>query len=112
MQPHSLLKAIIGDVARGNIERIFGNIDRVDPRIGKMPARENGQTSRAGAEVEHAFHLRAILDQRTAIIAFAAKVRLQQLADVRARHDHALIDIEGQAAHVDLVDQIGGGFSG
>ena len=36
---------------------------------------------------------------------------LQQFADERARHDGALVDIERQAAHVDLVDEVGGGFS-
>ncbi len=35
----------------------------------------------------------------------------QQLADEGARHDHALVDIKRQAAQVDLVDQIGRGFS-
>ena len=38
-------------------------------------------------------------------------MRLQQFADEGARHDGALVDIERQAAHVDLVDEIGGGFS-
>ena len=77
-----------------------------------MPAGEDGEAARAGAEVEHAFHGEGILDQRTAlVIALAAEMGLQQLADVGARHDHALVDIEGQAAHVDLVDQIGGGLS-
>ena len=36
---------------------------------------------------------------------------IQQFADEGARHDHALVDIERQAAHVDLVDEIGGRFS-
>jgi hypothetical protein len=36
---------------------------------------------------------------------------LQQFADERARHDGALVDIERQAAHVDLVDEVGRGFS-
>ena len=37
---------------------------------------------------------------------------LQQFADEGARHDDALVDIERQAAHVDLVDEVGGRFSG
>ncbi len=35
-------------------------------------------------------------------------MRVQQFADEGARHDGALVDIERQAAHVDLVDEIGG----
>ena len=38
-------------------------------------------------------------------------MRLQQLADEGARNDDALVDIERQAAHVDLVDEIGGRFA-
>ncbi len=45
------------------------------------------------------------------IVVVAAEMRIQQLADEGARHDGALVDIERQAAHVDLVDEIGGGFS-
>ena len=41
----------------------------------------------------------------------AAEMRIQQFADEGARHDGALVDIERQAAHVDLVDEIGGGLS-
>ena len=36
---------------------------------------------------------------------------VEQFADEGARHDGPLVDIEGQAAHIDLVDEIGGGFS-
>src|SRR6476660_6491552 len=36
---------------------------------------------------------------------------LQQFADERAWHDGALVDIERQAAHVDLVDEVGCGLS-
>src|SRR5246127_4626756 len=39
-------------------------------------------------------------------------MRVQDFADIGARHDHALVDIEGQAAHIDLVDEIGRGLAG
>jgi hypothetical protein len=38
-------------------------------------------------------------------------MRVQQFADEGARHDHTLIDIERQPAHVDLVDEVGRGLS-
>src|SRR5262249_46604539 len=37
---------------------------------------------------------------------------LQEFTDEGAWHDHALVDVEWQAAHVDLVDEVGGGFAG
>ena len=112
MQRDPVLEAVIGDVARGDGEGVLGKVDRVDPGIGEIPAREDGETAGAGAEVEHAFDLSGILDQRTAgFVILAAEMRVQQFADEGARHDGALVDIERQAAHVDLVDQIGGGFA-
>ena len=112
MQPDAVFKTIIGDVARGDLERVLRNIHRVDPRIRKLPRGEDRQTARAGAEVEHAFD--ALRDRRSAkppSSSLAAEVRIQQFADEGARHDHALVDIERQAAHVDLVDEIGGRLS-
>ena len=112
MQRDPVLEAVIGDVARGDGEGVLGNVHRVDPGIGKIPAREDREAAGAGAEVEHAFDLGGILDQRAAgFVILAAEMRVQQFADEGARHDGALVDIERQAAHVDLVDEIGGGFA-
>ena len=71
---------------------------------------EDREASRSRAEIEHALDGRGIVDQR-ASLAVAAEMRLQELADEGARNDDALVDIEGQAAHVDLVDEIGGRFA-
>ncbi len=38
-------------------------------------------------------------------------MRIQQLANEGARNNHALVDIERQSAHVDLVDEVGRGLS-
>src|SRR5437868_2845558 len=38
-------------------------------------------------------------------------MRIQEFADEGARHDGALVDIERQPAHIDLVDEIGGRLS-
>jgi hypothetical protein len=38
-------------------------------------------------------------------------MRIQQFSDERARHDNPLINIERQAAHVDLVDEVCRGLS-
>ena len=68
MQPHPILKAVIGDIARRDIERVSGNIHRIDPGIGKPSARQHRKTPRTGAEVEHGFHRRRVGDQRTPVL--------------------------------------------
>src|SRR3982074_3705760 len=45
------------------------------------------------------------------VIAFAAEMGIEQLADEGARHDHALVDVKGQAAQVDFVDEVSCRFS-
>src|SRR4029077_15356107 len=74
----------------------------------EMPCGQDRETARAGAEVEHASDLRGLADQRGVR---AAEMRVQQFADEGTRYDHALVDIERQAAHVGLVDEIGGGLA-
>ena len=81
--------------------------------IGKIARGEDRKAARAGTEVEHAFDLGRFADQgRGVFIAVAAEMGVQQFADEGARHDGALVDIERQAAHIDLVDEIGRGFAG
>src|ERR1700676_1515139 len=45
MQRHPFFKSVVGDIARGDFERASGNIYRIDPRMGKAPAREHGETA-------------------------------------------------------------------
>ncbi|MGY3440314.1 hypothetical protein ACVW17_000315 [Bradyrhizobium sp. USDA 4473] len=72
-----------------------------------MPSGQDRKAAGAGAEVEHAVDVGGIADQRGAVLV-AAEMRVQQFADEGARHDGALVDIERQAPHIDLVDEIGG----
>src|SRR5215469_9950261 len=73
-----------------------------------MAGSENGEAARAGAEVEHALNLRRLVYERRGAILEAAEMGVENFADEGTWHDHAFVDIEGQAAHVDLVDEIGG----
>ena len=110
VQRDAISEAMIADVARGDGECILRYVDRVDFGMGKMPRRENGEAARAGAEIEHASDIGGI-HQRGAFARFAREMRVQEFADEGARYDHALIDIEGQSPHIDLVDEIGGRFA-
>src|SRR5258708_6373140 len=60
MQGYDVVKSIVGDVSFGDVERARGNIYRVDARIGKIPARQDREAARAGAEGEHGFDRRRI----------------------------------------------------
>src|SRR3981189_2136813 len=98
MQRHPVLETVIGNIASGDVERVPGNIHRVDMSIWKTLAREDGKAARTGAEVQHALDREGILDQGAVVVlAFRAEMGIQQLADEGARHDAALVDIEGQA---------------
>ncbi len=99
---------MLGDVALRDLERIGREVHRIDRRIGKGPRSENSETARAGAEIEHARDFCRIAELKPGVI---AKMLVQDFADERARHDGPLVHIERQAAHVDLVEQIGGGFA-
>lgn len=78
-------------------------------RIGKDARRQDGKAARAGAQVEDAAYRRGIGHQRKTFA--AEQVGEQQFADERARHDHPLIDVEGDALDIGLLGQIGGGHA-
>ena len=63
---------------------------------------QDGQTTRAGAQIERASDFQGIDEPRCEILA-------QQLGDVGSRHDHALVHVEPEIAEPGLVGQVGGG---
>ena len=52
-----------------------------------------------------------VVDQRRPFAILSAEMRVEKFADKGARNDHALVDVERQAAHIDLVDEVGGGLA-
>ena len=66
VQRDAVFEPVIGDIARGDLERVLGDIDRIDRGIGKMPRGEDRKAAGAGAEIEHAFDRGGIVDQRAA----------------------------------------------
>src|SRR5882724_9975088 len=77
VQHHPFLKAEAGNVAGGDVERILGDVDRVDRRVRKAPARQNGKTAGAGAEVEHVFDPSGIVDQADGPFIVLTEMRIQ-----------------------------------
>jgi len=61
-----------------------------------MPAGQHGKAARAGTEIEHAFDACGIADQRSHRL--AAEMGFENFPDEGFAHDHAAVDIEGQAA--------------
>ena len=108
MQRQAILKTKIRNIARGDGERVLGDIDRIDMRVRKGAAGENGQAAGTRTKLQHVFHRAGIVDQRRSFAVSSAEMLFEQFADKGAWHDHAIVDIERQAAHVDLVDEVGG----
>ncbi len=71
-----------------------------------MQRGENGEATRAGAEVERGPHPAGVADDR------AEAVADDQLADERARHDHPLVDVEPMSADPRRLHEIGCGRPG
>jgi peptide chain release factor 3 len=103
---HAFLQPMLGDVDPGNRESVGGEFDGVDGGIGEDPGGQDRQRARAGAEVEHALDLLRLLDQGE--IVAADEVGEEDLADEGARHDHALVDGEGDALNIGAAGQIDG----
>ena len=56
MQPQAILKTKIRNIARGDGERILGDIDRIDMRVRKGAAGENGQAAGTRTKLQYVFH--------------------------------------------------------
>ncbi len=69
-----------------------GQVHRVDVGIRKRVRRENREAPGTRAQFEHGAYLLGIFHIRLQAV-------LQQLADKRTRHDHALVDGDARAVH-------------
>ena len=81
--------------------------DGIDRRIGKPHRREHGERTRSGAEIEHPRDLVGVLPGE-AVFAAGKGIAGDELAEIGARHDHPLVDMERDAGGVDASEEIGG----
>ena len=86
------------DVVLGHGQRVGGDIYRVHFRFREGVRAGNRDAAAAGTHIQNV--LRLMADQ-------AFKVVVDQLANRRARHQHAFIDIELVAAEPGFVGQVG-----
>ncbi len=77
MQRQAVFKPIIGDIAGCDIQRVSGDIHRVDLRLRKGVRGQNRKAARAGAEIKHILHRTGIVDQRIIILVARAEMRIQ-----------------------------------
>ena len=109
-QPDAVFHPVIGDIALGDLQRVFRQFDRIHHGVGEPHRRENRKAPGAGAKIENASNPVGIAHQRE----FLAREQLagENLAEKRPRHDGALVDGERHAEHVDALEQIGRGLAG
>lgn len=93
-----MFDAVRLNVALGHRQHLTGDVHRVHFRLRESVAAGDGDTAAAGAHVEDMAW--RVWDQR-------AEAIVDQLADRRTRHQHALVDVEFHAAEPGLVGQVG-----
>lgn len=101
VQRDPVFEAVVAHVDLRDFERIGRQIDRVDFGVRERARREDREAARARAELEHRADLLGIGDVWLQPV-------VEQLADERTRHDHALVDVEAVAVHPRFARQIGG----
>ena len=77
-------------VDRRDLERVGGQVTRVDLRRGKCVREQNRQATRAGADIDHAPHVGAAIrgwQERDELVG-------DEFEEVAARDDHALVDVD------------------
>jgi hypothetical protein len=99
---------VLVDVDARHRECVAGDVAGIDADLGVGHRGDHRQAAVAGAQVEHA--LRAIRQPRIQR-AFALAVG-EQFGDEGARHDHALVDVEGHVLQPGFFRQVGGGLAG
>ncbi|ABX20441.1 hypothetical protein SARI_00515 [Salmonella enterica subsp. arizonae serovar 62:z4,z23:-] len=95
---HVMDKTVLFNVMLGDSQRIRRNIDRINLSVRKSISTGDGDTAAAGTHIQNIFRL---LANKT------CKVVINQLANGRTRHQHALIDIKFVAAEPGLIGQVG-----
>jgi hypothetical protein len=73
VQRDAVFEAVFADIARGDRERVLGNVHGIDSGARKMPRGEDGEAAGAGAEVEHAFDIGGV-HQRSAFAVVAGEM--------------------------------------
>ena len=101
---HAAAQAMHRNVLARHRQRVRRKIGGIDARLRESLRRQNGDAAGPGAQVEHGRDS-ARLDQ-----CFKQLV-VEDFADVRARHNGPLVDVERHAPHVDAMQKIGGGLS-
>src|SRR5467141_1737958 len=99
-QADSASQVVLENVSLGDDQRGGRDIRGIDAGAPKCARSENGEAAGAGAQVEHA--PRRPAQPRPQTIA-------EKLREMRARHDDATVDVEGQACEPSFAEQVGSG---
>ena len=99
MKRDALAQPMARHVAPGDRERAGRQVDRVDPGAREGQRGQDGETARAGAEVEHVSNFAGIADRQGAVG--------QKIADEGARDQRPPVDVEAHAVHVGRAQQVG-----
>ncbi len=105
------LEPIVGDIAPGHLEGVRRDVAGIDRGLRERQCRENGEAAGARAQVED----RADRSRPGAQVPFpfrCVQLPAQQLAEIGAGHDDALVDIEGVGADPGLVGEVGRRLAG
>ncbi len=94
---------MLGDVARGDLERIRRHVRGGHVGVGEGIRRQQCETARARAEVEHRAHT---VGAGRNVVRIAGE-RGQQLGDEGARNEHAAVDEEGALREDGRLREIG-----
>ena len=94
-EPHAVLEAVLAHVDRRDGKRIVGNVDCIYVRFWKGIRRSDRYAAAAGAQVGGAANAAGLYPRRE----FGG----DQFGKRRARHEHALVDVEAQPAEPGLV---------
>ena len=101
-QVDAIGKAVVAHVALRDRQRVRRQVRGVDVGVGIGVRQQDREATRAGAKVERALYSRRIVDVRRNAVR-------QQLRNVRARNDDAIVDVEAESAEPRFARQVRGG---
>ena len=99
-QADAVLHPVLVDVDAGDRERLGGDVGRIHRDLGIRHRRQHREAAVAGAQVQHAAGALAQPGVDAAVG--------QQLRDEAARHDGALVHVEGHPLQPGFARQVGG----
>eukprot|EP00913_Durusdinium_trenchii_P021284 g19997.t1 len=101
---------MFGDIDRRHLQRIGRQVNRVYHRMGEEFGGQHRKASRTGADVGGAFDGHGIRQEGGSM---GAQILAEQdLADMRAGHDHPLVHVKADALDIGMARQIGGWLAG